>query len=50
MIMGIDRILDMGRTSTNVIGNAIASLVVARWEGELPNEALQLGYLKNYDD
>ena len=50
MIMGIDRILDMGRTSTNVIGNAIASLVVARWEGELPDETIQLGYLKSYDE
>lgn len=50
MIMGVDRILDMGRTSTNVIGNAVASLVVARWEGELSAEAIQLGYSKNYDD
>ena len=50
MIMGIDRILDMGRTSTNVIGNAVASLVVSFWEGELPQETLQAAYLKNYDD
>lgn len=49
MIMGIDRLLDMGRTSTNVIGNAVASLVVARWEGELSPEALQAGYAKDYD-
>jgi len=50
MIMGIDRILDMGRTSTNVIGNAVASLVTARWEGELSDETIQAAYLKNYDD
>lgn len=50
MIMGIDRILDMGRTSTNVIGNAVASLVVSRWEGELPDATIQAAYLKNYDD
>jgi proton glutamate symport protein len=49
MIMGIDRLLDMGRTSTNVIGNAVASILVARWEGELPPEAVQAGYTKNYD-
>lgn len=49
MIMGVDRLLDMGRTSTNVIGNAVASLVVARWEGELAAETVQAGYLKEYD-
>jgi len=35
LIMGIDQILDMGRTMTNVIGNGIATAAVARWEGEL---------------
>ena len=50
MIMGVDRILDMGRTTTNVIGNAVASLVVARWEGELPDETIQAAYANNYDD
>ena len=50
MIMGVDRILDMGRTSTNVIGNAVASLVVARWEGDLSEEAILAGYSKNYDE
>jgi Na+/H+-dicarboxylate symporter len=40
LIMGIDQFLDMGRTATNVIGNAIATAVVAKWEGELgPPEA-----------
>ena len=35
MIMGIDTFLDMGRSATNVIGNSIATTVVASWEGEL---------------
>jgi Na+/H+-dicarboxylate symporter len=35
LIMGIDQFLDMGRTATNVIGNSIATAVVAKWEGEL---------------
>jgi len=35
MIMGIDQFLDMGRTATNVIGNGIATAVVAKWEGQL---------------
>jgi Na+/H+-dicarboxylate symporter len=35
LIMGIDQFLDMGRTLTNVIGNSIATAVVAKWEGAL---------------
>ncbi len=35
LIMGIDQFLDMGRSATNVIGNGIATSVVAKWEGEL---------------
>lgn len=35
LIMGIDVFLDMGRTATNVIGNSIATAVVAQWEGKL---------------
>src|SRR5438874_3975668 len=41
MIMGIDTFLDMGRSATNVIGNSLATAVVAKWEGELaPEHAL----------
>ena len=45
LIMGIDQFLDMGRTATNVIGNAIATAVVAKWEGELaaPDPAADAG-------
>jgi len=43
MILGVDTLVDMARTSVNVIGNCLASAVVARWEGELnpsmPDEA-----------
>ncbi len=38
MIMGIDTFLDMGRSATNVIGNSLATAVVAKWEGELKPE------------
>ena len=32
-IIAIDRVLDMGRTTVNVMGDAIGSVVVSRWEG-----------------
>ena len=38
LILAVDHFLDMGRTATNVIGNAVASSVIARWEGELDVE------------
>ncbi|MBB3213488.1 Na+/H+-dicarboxylate symporter [Herbaspirillum sp. Sphag1AN] len=42
LIMGIDQFLDMGRTATNVLGNSIATAVVAKWEGEyLPEGATE---------
>ncbi len=34
LILGVDAIMDMGRTMTNVVGNCLASVVVAKWEGE----------------
>ncbi|MDR3413139.1 MAG: dicarboxylate/amino acid:cation symporter [Formivibrio sp.] len=37
LIMAIDQFLDMGRTAINVVGNGIATAVVAKWEGELGN-------------
>ncbi|WP_211444464.1 dicarboxylate/amino acid:cation symporter [Collimonas humicola] len=39
LIIGIDQFLDMGRTATNVIGNGIATSVIAKWEGELDEDA-----------
>jgi proton glutamate symport protein len=38
IILGIDELMDMARTSVNVIGNCLATAVIARWEGELNNE------------
>ena len=35
LIIAIDHFLDMGRSATNVVGNAVASVVVAKWEGQL---------------
>ena len=35
LIMAIDQFLDMGRTAINVVGNSIATAVVAKWEGQL---------------
>ena len=35
LLLGIDQILDMGRSATNVIGNAVATAVVSKWEKEL---------------
>ena len=36
VILGVDALMDMARTSVNVLGNCMASMVVARWEGEFP--------------
>jgi proton glutamate symport protein len=37
IIFGVDELMDMGRTCVNVIGNCLATVVVARWEGEFDN-------------
>jgi proton glutamate symport protein len=34
IILGVDALMDMARTSTNLIGNCLATVVMARWEGE----------------
>ncbi len=34
LVMGVDHLMDMGRTSVNVIGNCLATVVVSKWEGE----------------
>jgi Na+/H+-dicarboxylate symporter len=38
LILAVDHFLDMGRSATNVVGNAVAASVVARWEGDLEPE------------
>jgi proton glutamate symport protein len=35
LLLGVDAVMDMGRTTVNVVGNCLASVVVAKWEGEL---------------
>lgn len=39
LILAVDHFLDMGRSATNVIGNAVASCVIAKWEGTLEEPA-----------
>jgi Na+/H+-dicarboxylate symporter len=39
LILTVDHILDMGRSATNVIGNTVASAVVAKWEGQIQEPA-----------
>ena len=36
LILGVDELMDMARTSVNVVGNCLATVVVAKWEGEFP--------------
>lgn len=35
LILGVDELMDMARTATNLVGNCLASAVMARWEGDL---------------
>jgi proton glutamate symport protein len=39
VILGIDALMDMARTTVNVVGNCLASVVIAKWEGEFGSEA-----------
>ena len=39
IILGIDELMDMARTAVNVVGNCLATAVVARWEGEFDENA-----------
>jgi proton glutamate symport protein len=45
ILLGVDQLMDMARTTINVIGNCLATVVVAKWEGEYPapsdSEAVQ---------
>jgi len=38
LLFGIDQLMDMGRTAVNVLGNCLACVVIARWEGEFPHQ------------
>jgi proton glutamate symport protein len=39
VILGVDEIMDMARTTVNLVGNCLASCVMARWEGEFDDNA-----------
>ena len=41
LILGIDRFMSMFRGLVNMIGNGVATVVVARWEGELTRDTLR---------
>lgn len=41
ILLGIDQVLDMGRTAVNVTGNCLATAVVARWEGVLDDSQIE---------
>jgi proton glutamate symport protein len=43
MIFGVDEFMDMARTSVNLLGNCLATVVMARWEGEF-DDAKALSY------
>jgi aerobic C4-dicarboxylate transport protein len=47
LILGIDRFMSMFRALVNMIGNGVATLVVARWENELSRESLQKNLVAN---
>jgi Na+/H+-dicarboxylate symporter len=38
LVLGVDQFMDMGRTATNVLGNSLATAIVAKWEGALTSE------------
>ena len=40
-MLGIDQILDMGRTAVNLIGNCVATVVIARWENKFDYEKMK---------
>jgi proton glutamate symport protein len=43
VLLGVDALLDMARTSVNVLGNCLAVAVMARWEGEFPAKPSEVG-------
>jgi Na+/H+-dicarboxylate symporter len=44
LILAVDQFLDMGRSATNVVGNAVATAVVAKWEGQLTDGGDEFAY------
>ena len=59
ILLGIDQILDMGRTTVNLIGNCVATVVIARWENQfdyykmsdfIRNKKMKLATVSNIED
>jgi proton glutamate symport protein len=50
VLLGIDALADMARTTVNVVGNCLASVAVARWEGEFGVEAVSETVLESLHD
>ena len=46
LLVAVDWLLDMGRSATNVVGNAVAPAVISKWEGELVSEQESIDNLK----
>ena len=46
LILGIDRFMSEARALTNLVGNAVATIVVAKWEGELDHAQLDAALSK----
>jgi Na+/H+-dicarboxylate symporter len=49
LILGIDTFLDMGRSATNVVGNSLATAVVAKWEGQLISDVDTAAMIKEME-
>lgn len=48
ILLGIDQILDMGRTTVNLVGNCVATVVIARWENSFDYEKMKI-FIKECD-
>lgn len=48
ILLGIDQILDMGRTTVNLIGNCVATVVIARWEKEFDYDKMDM-FIKDFE-
>ena len=49
ILLGIDQILDMGRTTVNLIGNCVATVVIARWENNFDYDKMN-SFIKKSDE
>jgi proton glutamate symport protein len=49
ILLGIDQVMDMGRTSVNVVGNCMAAVVVSRWEGVFDDDRMRVFSMQRRD-